>query len=438
MTRFLKVATFSPALILCFMSSAFANDCNSHIVDEVGKVNIDSVNKAVDSLIEKGIEPRIRLIQTHSPHGNLDIYERELVLKCESMQSPNGGKKGNLLTIIVEMEHRQVGVYYGPDYHKPLERKWKSIKDRKLTPRLKSGDFTGAFTGSMEALGKIIYNYENPYVPTPAEIEAKKLEDARKAQQKEEAKKKIKSFLTFLFGFLIIGVLFSLVASVLFSLYLARRNKKAAFAKAQKEMIESRDKVSEIFLDDANLNENGPVSKDIKSLEGKISDDDLSSFKYQLKSLLSRKEEALGDFSVLTELANSAQLSDVQEAKETYDKVYTSMKSILDGLTSLELNVKLIKDAVDGAGYKITYIEDSLDKVKGKSASNLESIGFDASLISSNVSSSESYLSQAKKSLDDRDIQKFIEFCKHAEDSIDFIEVSVDKYISDYECIQSR
>lgn len=161
----MKLTSILAVIGLSFLSvfPAAAFECEPAVVDETGNLS-RSVDAEIDRMRSLGIEPRVRVIKTHSPYANLDVYEDKFVATCLVLQDGRGVKRGNLITLIVEMEHRQIGLYYGANYHGALDATWVGIKDQIIIPRLRNGRFHEAVSEGLKRVTDTIHVYENPPV----------------------------------------------------------------------------------------------------------------------------------------------------------------------------------------------------------------------------------------------------------------------------------
>src|SRR3989344_8551918 len=101
-------------------TTTFAYDCDSLVVDEAGVFGdgFHRVVTAAEKLDAVGVRIRVRTVQSFGNNSNLDRYEAAVERQCVSWQSANGGTGNNLIVVMLEMENREIGVYYG-DLWKP-------------------------------------------------------------------------------------------------------------------------------------------------------------------------------------------------------------------------------------------------------------------------------------------------------------------------------
>ncbi|MDD4230796.1 MAG: hypothetical protein PHG45_05385, partial [Dehalococcoidales bacterium] len=85
------------------------------VIDEAGIFGdrLDEVEQAVDELLAIGADVRVRTLASYGDAGNLDRYEQELEENSPSWTDPYGVRKNNLIVVLISLEERETGIYYG-------------------------------------------------------------------------------------------------------------------------------------------------------------------------------------------------------------------------------------------------------------------------------------------------------------------------------------
>jgi len=400
----MKHILFTIIAFLSAYSSAYANECTDYIQDEVGAADISAIEGAVKDMRGAGIEPRVRVIKTYDPHGNLDRFERAWLLRCPEMQSADNGKKGNLVTMIIEMDHRQIGVYYGPDYDKPLKSSWKGIKDHVVIPRLKAGEFDRAITGGLRELTSEIYGYElslreNPQEvpPAPDPVNAKPPEEiaadqeryiAEQAQLEAEAaarEKEIelrvalfKRFLLFTVGLLFVFLLYKLLSKLVGNMRKAREERER-LAEAVRIARGELDDISPILEGLQHEEDRAAIKDDLDSIRESVCEPEYTPFEIVWERLLNNvpplleDQKELDDTDINKETPERIEilLADYAALKVPFEKqlevlrgFHLSMKRKLSEVekapqheritqTAVDMNIGKVDDIVD-AGYAVS------------------------------------------------------------------------------------
>lgn len=134
-------------------------DCDSVIIDDAHLFGsgLSQVEAAANELTKLGATVRVRTIESFGNAGSIDNYESSLEKRCSSWQSADGGPRNNLVAILVSTGEREVGVNYGdqwvPAFRGDADAK---IRTEVMTPRMRDGDFAGAFTAGLKEAARLI------------------------------------------------------------------------------------------------------------------------------------------------------------------------------------------------------------------------------------------------------------------------------------------
>ena len=128
---FLTVLLTISILFVCPVAISAEDTDKTTVIDAAGLFgnDIDDVKDAALALEDLGADVRVRTIKTYGNAGNLDLYEEQLERQSPSWLGQGGERKNNLIVIIIAMEERETGLYYGDYWGKLLEDKWLDIID---------------------------------------------------------------------------------------------------------------------------------------------------------------------------------------------------------------------------------------------------------------------------------------------------------------------
>ncbi|MCR4428631.1 MAG: TPM domain-containing protein [Caldiserica bacterium] len=126
------------------------------------------VEEAAQKLINLGADVRVRTINTYSPFANLDLYEEQLEQQSPSWLGQGGERKNNLIVLIIALQERKTGLYYGVQWENVLGSKWLNIQTDIMNPRFASGDFAGGVVKGFEEIQRLIQGGGTPSTETPS------------------------------------------------------------------------------------------------------------------------------------------------------------------------------------------------------------------------------------------------------------------------------
>jgi uncharacterized membrane protein YgcG len=117
---------------------------------------IDEVEASVDKLVSLGADVRVRTILTYGNAGSLDRYEAQLEKESPSWTDQNGSIKYDLIVLIIALQERETGLYYGNAWENVLGNRWEAIIDNNMNPDFGSGNYAGGAIKGLEQIGRLI------------------------------------------------------------------------------------------------------------------------------------------------------------------------------------------------------------------------------------------------------------------------------------------
>lgn len=132
--------------------------CDDLVVDEARVLGnkVEEVTAEGKELANLGADVRIRTIKTFGSAGNLDNFVGEMQKNCKSWQAADGGRKNNLIVLIVATTDRKTGLYWGSQWQSALGPHWVGIQTDKMNPRFRDGDFAGGISSGLKSVRRLI------------------------------------------------------------------------------------------------------------------------------------------------------------------------------------------------------------------------------------------------------------------------------------------
>lgn len=148
------------ALCFCLLSVTpiFAQNCDDLVVDEAGALGdgIQSVVTSAQKLANLGAEVRVRIVSRISPHPDINRYEAAIEKSCQSWQSLDGGTRNNLIVLIIAIDDRESGLWYGTEWAKKLDPNWNSIRADVMNPKFRDGEFAKGISAGLDEIASIL------------------------------------------------------------------------------------------------------------------------------------------------------------------------------------------------------------------------------------------------------------------------------------------
>ena len=144
---------------------AHSQDCDLRVNDQAGVFgDTGAIERAANILADKGADVRVWSLATLGGASNLDFAEKQIEGRCESWRSPGGGRKSNLLALIVSMNPRKIGLYFGGQYQF-LDGHWQRIQSDHIKPKLVAGDISGGMAAGINEVARMAEGVLHPSAP---------------------------------------------------------------------------------------------------------------------------------------------------------------------------------------------------------------------------------------------------------------------------------
>ncbi len=145
-------------------SASAQSICDQQVYDETGVLGSgrSSVQAEVDSLTSMGVNVHVLILRTVHPADNIDEFADNLVKQCSGWQSLDGGAKNNFVAVMVALAERETTIRFGDEWKKTLDPKYEGIRDNKMNPRFRDGDFAGGITNGLKEINRLLSTQINP------------------------------------------------------------------------------------------------------------------------------------------------------------------------------------------------------------------------------------------------------------------------------------
>jgi uncharacterized membrane protein YgcG len=149
------VALYVSVLLLSL--AAAGQDCNNVVQDGVGIGDLKPLYAASAKLTDQSADVRVVILPSlFVSSGNLDVQEKNMEQRCSSWQSPDGGRKSNLIVFALAPNERKSGIYYGSAWKPALDGRWPAISSNFMSPRFRSKDWVGGLVAGEEQVASRI------------------------------------------------------------------------------------------------------------------------------------------------------------------------------------------------------------------------------------------------------------------------------------------
>lgn len=396
-------------LVLTSYSLAYAQNCDSLVVDEAGvfKGGIGSVEEAAQKLVNSGADVRVRTVTTFGSAGNLDQYESRLEKSCSSWQDSNGVRKNNLIVLAISLRERKTGLYYGSQWNGALSGGWLRIQSDHMNPRFKSGDFVGGFVAGINEVNRMVDIYLHP---EPVQQTSPPVVIIQPQSQPSEPVDL--SGLWRVLGWLVsLGALAGL-GFLLWQLKLRSEKRRAAQQKAVLRKQAASSRVNELS------DSLSALEACITGLKGNVSDDDLNPVVSNLGKIKRLIDSAVLKYSDVDKSAGDPSRSRLSEAE--YEATERSYDGVLKALDDANISLGVGEELVQNLKRMMAEIPSQIQEARSLLDATSQEIGladkkgFITGHLLDSVAKSREFIAEAEKTLREKN---FSEASRHVSDS---------------------
>jgi len=370
MTRYLAV--FS-AFILAMLAAvpAYADDCNDMVVDATGRLNaagVATVTEAGNRLVNAGADVRVRVIPRASDYGNLDQYLARMQQQCASWRSADGGRKNNLLVVLLSMD-RQSGVFFGEQYRSALDGRTAGIRTNSMNPRFRDGDFAGGIAAGLDASGRLIAAAAAPppvqTAPAPVPVQPPVV-----VHEQPTDLSGLWTVMGWGLGLVALGLLIFFIARMMGS----RAKRRAAQQSAQAKRSSCANRISEldqpIVLLGARINKAGQT----------VSAEDIQPYRDELQGIKELADRTTAQYGDLQSGANNPDRNGLSEEEyagmtQQFDAVLQALDQVRTKRTALETKLGEIQKQIDAAKPAIDALDADI-KTAAAGIGGIEDLGY--------------------------------------------------------------
>lgn len=387
-------------IVLINNSAAYAQNCDDFVIDEAGIFGREMarVESAARKLQNIGAEPRIR---TFNSGRNLDIIQKQLENNCLSWQSADGGRKNNLIVLMISVKDRQFGFYAGEQWRNALEAQYIRIENDFMVPRFRDGDFAGGFIAGIDQMTKIIeakVNSPAPGLPPTVIIE----------KQVVPSKPVDLSGLWSVLGWLIGLSAAAGLGFLLWQLKLKSERRRAAQQKAIVRKQAASARVNELNTATSEL------ESSLENLQKHVCENDLKPLKLSLSKTKSLVENATIKYSDANKSAGDPSRqglskAEYESAERSFDDVINSLEEARQSLKGSETSLHDLQQFITDTPKLLQEAETAVSNASAN-IENAQKNGFKTISLDSSLNEAGEFLKKAKESLEKKDFNTAARF----------------------------
>lgn len=207
----------------------------------VFKGSIHEVERAAQELESVGADVHVWTIPSYSGKASSlkEYFEKLLLPKFPAWQSSNGGKKNNLVVMMISLKEKKTGLYYGEEWSRVLKPNWVRIQTDFMNPHFPRGEFAEGFVAGLGEVRDLIYDHFHPKAVSPQTAPAQPIIINQSAPSKPVD---LSGLWAVLKGILIIAVVFTICAFCF--LYFRNRRKE----REKKQEAQQRAKIQKTSI----------------------------------------------------------------------------------------------------------------------------------------------------------------------------------------------
>jgi uncharacterized membrane protein YgcG len=356
------------------------------VIDSAGIFDnrFGEVETAVGNLVSQGADVRVRTIATYGNAGNLDLYEQQLEQASPSWKGPDGNLKNNLIVMIIALQERQTGLYYGTIWAGTLDSNWIRIQTEIMNPRFKAGDYVN---GVVQGLGEI-RNLLQSKVQSPTSTRT----NLPQTPITQIAKGSSSGWIIPVVIIVILGL-----ATGLLVFMSMRKNKAKRQAARQKALLVKQGAASGIneLIEKLQMLE---IKVDVTA--AKVAPEEIKGLKEPLEKSRKLIDQSSQSYSELSHSAGDPENPELSESalaaiEGKYQKILDDLREAREKVKQTEDKITSIQDAIDSFPLKVDAVNKAIEDSQ-HAQSDLEKAGFKTAYPAGLVAKGRATLEQAK------------------------------------------
>ena len=315
---------------------------------------ISEVESIADKLKTHGADVRIRTILTYGSAGNLDQYEAQLEQQSPSWIGQDNDRKNNLIVLIISLQERQTGLYYGAFWADALDNNWLRIQTDIMNPAFRNEDFAGGTIKALEEVQRLITGTGQ----------------VQTSSQPETARP---------MGWIIPVVILVIIGAIIVVFLFRNRSKKRTrqLAARQKAMIPKRAAASGIneLIETVQM-----LEIKVNVMAEKVSPDEAIPVRDSLAKAKRLVDQSSQKYSELSHSAGDPENPRLEESQLAviegeYQKIVDNIHQARESIREVEGQIKGIQQALDGFPSKVIEIDTAI-RESLKKQDDLKNSGF--------------------------------------------------------------
>lgn len=391
-------------------------NCDAIVFDEAGvfKPDISAVEAEAQNLSALGVEVRVRTVNRTGSLGDdnaLDKFEKTLEEGCNSWQATGGERKNNLVVVMVAVENRLTGLYYGEQWEKTLDKAFDGIIDDRMNPRFRDGDFAGGFVNGIKEVERVVNLQLNPPAPGSS--------DGGTTNNNFDFSG-VGKVLGIIFA-IILAIVLAFVGFAVFSRWSkSREDRRGAQQKARDVKNKSGSKVNEVLADLSQL------EVLVTSIQSQVSEEDSKKLKEVFSNAQELSSQASAEFSGLEGSADpeaSLTVAEYESIEENYSQVNSIAVRAIAAVNEAKSELRVLQEAVANAPKKVEEIP-PLVAVANSAISRAKSQGFNCADLEKRVIEAQNKVSKAQTAFGDKRFTQGSQLVVEAEEILSAVTAS--------------
>jgi uncharacterized membrane protein YgcG len=360
--RSLRIALFVVVNILATLTTSWAQDCTSTVVDgaRVFGSQLGLVEDAARKLQNAGAEVYVRTFPNWNPASSLEGLEERLRMSCSNWRQPNSSRaKENLIEILIAVENRRTGIYYGSLWNDTLNPRREGIINKVMNPQFLTSNFAQGFVLGINQVQNLVEDQINSVSAPPQQQPTPPTQQLPPVVVERQTQPMDLSGLWSVLGWIVSIVFLVVIGFVLWNLFREfekRRNSRLkALAKKQTcaatitTLHGSLDELhaichsyaKHVSVQTANslLNIHAKANKILEEAEQEFAD------LTQQGRMLEKRFLSLEEYSQVEESYDSV-LKKLQEAQQLHNQLNTGLRNLEFKLSTLEPILAGAKSAI--------------------------------------------------------------------------------------------
>jgi uncharacterized membrane protein YgcG len=369
-----------------------------------------AVETAAAKVHDSGADIRVRTILNYGSAANLDVYEQQLEKQSPSWLGQDGNRKNNLIVLMISLEDRETGLYYGSYWDNALSSRWMTIQTESMNPLFKSGEYASGVIKGLDEIGKAVKGAGVASTSISTSVATAAPAPTVSQPAKSSSAGWIVLIVVLVVVFLIVGLVWLMLS----------RQKRAQIQSARQRALLAKQAAASGINELLQTTQMLEIKVNVTS--GRLADEDGTVLRDGLEKAKILVSQGSQKYSDLAHSAGDPEnpklgVAELGVLEPEYQKIVENIKQARESVKSVEDRITSIQQTIDGFSGQVTALEAKIKAIEAQQ-DQLKQSGFKTNYASELIAQGRLIIQQAQAMVTQKRYSEGLKYLAQAEERI--------------------